>query len=606
MAVSLTSKMQAIADLIRLQNQSGTVLLMMPCLWSLVLASGGQPTFLMLAIFVIGAFVMRSAGCVINDLVDQDIDREVERTRHRPLPSGRLSRTEAGLVLLVLLAVAALLLAMLNVVTLLLGLGAVVLVVLYPFAKRIIAMPQAVLGIAFGWGVLMAWAAVRGTLELPAILIFFATVFWAIGYDTIYAIQDQEDDRRIGVGSSALLFGRFTWLAIALVFSGMIACLASVGFIGQVGNWYTVALVLVSFVMAVQVAMIRRGLNRREAFDMFRSHAGIGVAILIGLVIGLIGDSTVRVTGPTMGTSYAVTLHPLPEGIERDALQTEIDRILVRINNRMSTYQEHSELSRFNQNQTIEWVDVSAELFTVVDAAVHASRMTHGAFDATVGWLVNLWGFGPSIPTTIVPSDTAISEVMRATGYEHLHLNPSPPALRKDVPELYVDLSGIAKGYAVDHIAEYLDSVGIENYLVEIGGELRANGKRQNGMTWEVVIERPTPLVREKHRAIKLRNRAIATSGNYRNYIERDGKRFSHILNPNTGKPITHNLASVTVIRSSSMEADALATGLMVLGPDAGYDVAVKEDVAALFLVKHEDGLHEIVTPALDRYLDRK
>ncbi len=125
-------------------------------------------------------------------------------------------------------------------------------------------------------------------------------------------------------------------------------------------------------------------------------------------------------------------------------------------------------------------------------------------------------------------------------------------------------------------------------------------------MTWEVVIERPTPLVREKHRAIKLRNRAIATSGNYRNYIERDGKRFSHILNPNTGKPITHNLASVTVIRSSSMEADALATGLMVLGPDAGYDVAVKEDVAALFLVKHEDGLHEIVTPALDRYLDRK
>jgi thiamine biosynthesis lipoprotein len=195
---------------------------------------------------------------------------------------------------------------------------------------------------------------------------------------------------------------------------------------------------------------------------------------------------------------------------------------------------------------------------------------------------------------------------MEATGYEHLHVRSSPPALRKDVPELYVDLSGIAKGYAVDQIAEHLESVRVENYLVEIGGELRANGESQNGMAWEVVIERPMPLVREKYRTIRLRNRAIATSGDYRNYIERDGKRFSHTINPNTGKPITHNLASVTVIDSSAMKADALATGLMVLGPDAGYDVAVHENVAVLFLVKDEENFHEKMTPAWDRYLGRK
>ena len=194
-----------------------------------------------------------------------------------------------------------------------------------------------------------------------------------------------------------------------------------------------------------------------------------------------IRDSILQITGPTMGTSYAVTLHRLPEGIDRDALRTDIDRILVRVNDQMSTYQDNSELSRFNQKHTTEWVDVSVELFTVVDVAVQVSRMTFGAFDATVGGLVNLWGFGPSIPTTIVPSNTAISEVMQATGYEHLHLKVSPPALRKDVPELYVDLSGIAKGYAVDQIAEHLESVGIANYLVEIGGELRASGESQNG-----------------------------------------------------------------------------------------------------------------------------
>ena len=287
MPVDLTSKFQAIADLIRLQNQSGTVLLVMPCLWSLVLAADGHPPYTLVAIFVAGAFLMRSAGCAINDVIDRDIDREVDRTRHRPLPSGRLTRAEAVLVFICLVGAAASLLTFLNRLTLTLSIIALILAGLYPFAKRVTSMPQAVLGIAFGWGAIMSWAAVRGALNPPAMVIFLATVFWAIGYDTIYAIQDQEDDLRIGVGSSALLFGRFAWVAIALAFAGMIACLVLVGSLGQVGNWFTVALVVVSIIMAVQVVMVRRGINRGEAFDMFRSHAWIGCAILLGLVIGL-------------------------------------------------------------------------------------------------------------------------------------------------------------------------------------------------------------------------------------------------------------------------------------------------------------------------------
>ena len=281
------SKVKAVSELIRLESQTGTVLLMMPCLWSLVLAADGHPPITLVVIFVAGAFLMRSAGCAINDVIDRDIDREVVRTRHRPLPSGRLSRTEAFLVFIILVSAAASLLSFLNQLTLTLSLIAVILVGIYPFAKRVIAIPQAVLGVAFGWGSMMSWAAVRGTVELPAILIFLATVFWAIGYDTIYAIQDQKDDRRIGVRSSALLFGRYAWLAIAFVFSGMILCLVLVGSLRQVGTWYTVTLVVVSIVMTIQVVMVRRGLSRDEAFDMFRSHAWIGVAILLGIVIGL-------------------------------------------------------------------------------------------------------------------------------------------------------------------------------------------------------------------------------------------------------------------------------------------------------------------------------
>ena len=315
-------------------------------------------------------------------------------------------------------------------------------------------------------------------------------------------------------------------------------------------------------------------------------------------------DPLPAMTGFTMGTSYTVTLGCVHDNVDRGELQADIDRILARVNERMSTYDADSELSRFNRSRTTDWVEVSSELLTVIDAAAQVSRTTRGAFDVTVGGLVNLWGFGPSVPTALVPSDAAIAEVMDAIGYEHLRLRSSPPSLRKAVPGLSVDLSGIAKGYAVDAVSDYLASVGVANALVEIGGDLRANGEIRDGVGWDVVIERPVALRHERYRTFAVRDRAVATSGDYRNYIERDGKRFSHTIDPTTGKPIAHTLASVTVIAPTAMTADAFATALMVLGPDAGYALATREHIAALFLIRHDGIFREQTTSAWRRIVE--
>ncbi|HVG02276.1 MAG TPA: 4-hydroxybenzoate octaprenyltransferase, partial [Nitrospira sp.] len=197
----------ALADLIRLRNQSGTWLLMLPSLWSLVLATQGRPSLMLIGIFVLGAFVMRSLGVVLNDLADRHYDKQVTRTSHRPLADGRLAPRQAWLIALILAGCAAVLVLTLNQFTMLLSPIALFLAAVYPFSKRWIHIPQAVLGIAFGWGTIMAWTAARGTIDQPAWWLFGATVCWAVAYDTIYALQDRDDDRRIGVKSSALLFG---------------------------------------------------------------------------------------------------------------------------------------------------------------------------------------------------------------------------------------------------------------------------------------------------------------------------------------------------------------------------------------------------------------
>ncbi|HKE62650.1 MAG TPA: 4-hydroxybenzoate octaprenyltransferase [Nitrospira sp.] len=277
-----------VTRLIRLKNQTGTWLLVLPTLWALVVAAGGLPPWYLIVLFALGSFLMRSAGVVLNDLADRSIDRHVARTQHRPLASGELSPMHGLVVLAVLLSLAALLVLQLNALTILLSPIALALATLYPFAKRILYIPQAMLGIAFGWGTIMAWTASRGAIESPAWFIFAATICWAVGYDTIYALQDQEDDRRIGVKSSALLFGPYTWLAVGIALGTMLMLLGIAGWVARI-NWiFYGVLVGAGLFCARQVSELRQPVAPARAFRMFQDHVWLGSAILVGLLAGFL------------------------------------------------------------------------------------------------------------------------------------------------------------------------------------------------------------------------------------------------------------------------------------------------------------------------------
>jgi thiamine biosynthesis lipoprotein len=306
--------------------------------------------------------------------------------------------------------------------------------------------------------------------------------------------------------------------------------------------------------------------------------------------------------GATMGTTYTVKMVELPSGLEPDSIQAEIDAILEEINRQMSTYLEDSELSQFNRSRDTDWFDVSPALVDVLQQAWQISSLTKGAFDVTVGPLVNLWGFGPTPGDDQLPSDQAIREAMHRVGYANLQLRSSPPAIKKRRSDLYVDLSAIAKGYAVDAVAENLLTLGIDHYMVEIGGEVRARGRNARGSLWRIAIEKPSSASRSVHTVIELNDLGMATSGDYRNYFETDGRRYSHTVDPRSGRPVTHELASVTVAHPSTMQADALATALMVLGQDAGYRFAEEHKLAAFFIVKDEDGFYDKASTAFRQY----
>jgi 4-hydroxybenzoate polyprenyltransferase len=282
------SRLRLVAQLIRLPNQTGTLLLMLPTLWALVLATRGRPDPTLLAVFAAGAFLMRSAGVILNDAADRQFDRQVDRTRTRPLASGDLSVPEALTVLLILLAAAGGLVLTLDRLAVLLSPVALMLAALYPFSKRILPLPQAVLGVAFGWGVVMAWAAARGALEPQAWLLFGGTIAWAVAYDTIYALQDREDDRRVGIKSSAILFGRWTWLAVAVSFGLMVLCLGVAGWLSGIGLAYYGGLAAVSGFASQHVLKLRRDVPPALALSMFRQHVWIGWAILAGLWAGFV------------------------------------------------------------------------------------------------------------------------------------------------------------------------------------------------------------------------------------------------------------------------------------------------------------------------------
>lgn len=281
------SKVLAVADLIRLRSQYGTLLVLAPTLWSLFIAAGGRPELHHLLVFIVAAFLMRSAGCAINDIADRRFDGFVERTKTRPLADGRLSVTEAVIIFVAFVLVSFALVLTLNLLTIGLSFVAIALAAGYPFVKRVSHFPQPVLGMAFGWGAVMAWAAVSGSISIIPILIFVANIFWSMAYDTIYALMDIEDDRRIGVKSMAIFFGTHVYKALVIIYALMLLCLIFAGYSAGLGVVYYLGIGLSFIVFMVAVFMVKKRPVRSVAYRGFFMNAWAGFILLIFIIMDL-------------------------------------------------------------------------------------------------------------------------------------------------------------------------------------------------------------------------------------------------------------------------------------------------------------------------------
>jgi|TARA_B100000745_G_scaffold78907_2_gene48226 thiamine biosynthesis lipoprotein len=293
-------------------------------------------------------------------------------------------------------------------------------------------------------------------------------------------------------------------------------------------------------------------------------------------------------SGTTMGTEYNIKFASVPEVTELKLVKDEIATLLNHLNHIFSTYDEASELMLLNAHPINQPYPISHELYTVLDTSLDISQATGGKFDVTVGPLIESWGFGASKHNAEVPPQEIIEQGLAQIGYQGIELK-SNFYIVKSKP-VVIDLSAIAKGYAVDQVANYLTNLGIEHYMVEIGGEVGTKGLNPKGVGWRIGIEKPNSgLQREALQAVDLSNHGAATSGDYRNYYEVDGKRYSHTIDPTTGYPITHNLASVTVLHKQVMLADAYATAFMVMGADEALRFAEANNLA-IFVVTNENG----------------
>jgi thiamine biosynthesis lipoprotein len=310
----------------------------------------------------------------------------------------------------------------------------------------------------------------------------------------------------------------------------------------------------------------------------------------------------VELTGDTMGTYYRVLL-TRRDGQKKDEIQTEINGLLNRIEDQMSTWRPESELSRFNKSESTDWFEVSPETLLVVAESLRIAELSGGAFDPTIGPLIDLWSFGAERDEPRIPTDGEIAAAKQKTGWEKVTVRSDPPALKKSQPEIQLNLSAIAKGYGVDAVSDWLVEQGEKNHLVEIGGEDRARGLKADGSAWRVGIQAPGGMPQEQtlgpiFQIVELSDRSIATSGDYQNYFEVDGKRYSHTIDPVSGRPITHDVASVSVLAQTCMAADGWATALTVLGAEKGLELAKAQGLPVLILVRGEPKFDVLSTDA--------
>lgn len=334
------------------------------------------------------------------------------------------------------------------------------------------------------------------------------------------------------------------------------------------------------------------------------------VSVLVALAMATLAgcsfepeENVWEISGGIFGTRYHINVVLTDDSEILEALAQGIEETLESIDVSMSTWREDSELSRFNQlADQSQWTPVSNELFEVLAASQQVAERSGGAFDVTIGPVVNLWGFGPDGRPEKTPDAQALAHQLAQTGYRFLELDPERQAIRASRRQ-YLDLSGIAKGYGADAVARYLESEGVDRYLVEIGGEVRVRGRKPDGSAWRLAVEQPGAAPQQVNRVVALDRGGMATSGDYRNYYESDGQRFSHTIDPVTGKPVSHRLASVTVIARSAMQADAWATAFTVIGFEEGYRLALQENLAVYFIVREGDGFTARHTPAFATWL---
>lgn len=294
-----------------------------------------------------------------------------------------------------------------------------------------------------------------------------------------------------------------------------------------------------------------------------------------------------KITGSTMGTTYNVIVES--NSVDPQEIYKDIEVELKDINQLMSTYIPNSEINRFNELSNNNCFRFSDKTWEVLLASKKVYEQTNGAFDITLGPLISRWGFDAEEYKTKVPSQSEVKQLLAKVGTDKLEFDLANQCLSKSTPHITINLSAIAKGYGVDRVAQIVEKHGVDNYLVEIGGETKSKGVNPSASEWRVAIERPVNAKQQKMLIVSLSESSIATSGDYRNYFEIDGQRFSHTIDPKTGFPVKHALTSVSVIHPSNMYADAYATALTVMGTEESLEFAKKHNLA-VFLINHKNG----------------
>jgi thiamine biosynthesis lipoprotein len=315
-------------------------------------------------------------------------------------------------------------------------------------------------------------------------------------------------------------------------------------------------------------------------------------------------SESIEVSGKTMGPiKWRVVVAQPPAGSDQSNTQAAVQSSLDRVNGLMSTYLPDSDISRFNRTEETTWQTVDVETATVIKRSLGISELTNGAFDITVAPAVNLWQFGPGKSKAFEPpTDQQIAEIEPRVGYRQLAVRLDPPAIKKSNPLLAIDLSAIAKGYAVDQVAKTLAGMGFENFMVEVGGEVVTRGVRAGGGPWRIGIESPDEFSQTPARVAEMQDRAMATSGDYRNYEVVRGKRYSHTINPTTCRPVEHALATACVIANDCMTADAMATAVMVVGSEQGMKLCRDNGMELLTFARDSDFGDTLTEDVTDRF----